>query len=148
MLAKQYWRIIHNPSSLLAKTFKAEYIPRTTIQDCERKSHHSWIWRNIICQKNSLLGDGRWLFGKGFDIPYNHSSWFHGSPQPPNGGNFYLGTVTDLINNNTKDWKPDLVRQVYPYLTSKEVLKYPPPKTDNGTDRLLWRHSSTGEYQV
>ena len=99
---------IYNPSSLLAKTFKAKYIPRTAIQDCEPKPLHSWNWRNIISKKNSLLGDGRWLVGKGFDIPLNHFSWFRGSPRPPNGGNFYLGTVTDLINNNTKAWKPRL----------------------------------------
>ena len=40
MLAKQFWRISHNPQSLVDKTFKAEYIPGCSIHNCEPKPHH------------------------------------------------------------------------------------------------------------
>ena len=37
MLVKQFWRISHNPNFLLARTFKAKYFPRGSIQDCTPK---------------------------------------------------------------------------------------------------------------
>ena len=43
MLAKQYWRITQNSNSLLARTFKAKYFPRGSMQECSPKPHHSWI---------------------------------------------------------------------------------------------------------
>ena len=39
MLTKQYWRISRNPNSLVARTFKAKYFPRGSIQDCSPKPH-------------------------------------------------------------------------------------------------------------
>lgn len=47
MIAKQFWRIQHYPNSLLARTYKAKYFPRTFLQDYKPKSHHSWTWKNI-----------------------------------------------------------------------------------------------------
>ena len=41
-----------------------------------------------------------------------------------------------------------MVRLVYHYPTSEEILQYFLPKTENGTDKLLWRHLATGAYQV
>ena len=43
MFAKQYWRITQNSNSLLARTFKAKYFPRGSMQECSPKPHHSWI---------------------------------------------------------------------------------------------------------
>ena len=39
MLAKQYWRLCHNPNSLIARTFKAKYYPRGSIHTCSPKPH-------------------------------------------------------------------------------------------------------------
>ena len=33
LVAKQFWRIQHCPNSLLAKTFKAKYFPRSSLRD-------------------------------------------------------------------------------------------------------------------
>ena len=69
MLAKQYWRISQNLNSLVARTFKAKYFPRGSIQDCSPKPHQSWVWRNIIKFDNPKLKEGRWWVGKGNNIP-------------------------------------------------------------------------------
>ena len=59
MLAKQYWRISHNPQSFISRTFKARYFPRSSIHDCKPKSHHSWFWRNIIDPKKQKAKGGQ-----------------------------------------------------------------------------------------
>ena len=69
LLAKQYWRLINNPQSLLAWTFKAKYHHRESLQAHKPKAHHSWVWINIVQQGDPILREGRWLVGNGFDIP-------------------------------------------------------------------------------
>ena len=61
MLAKQFWRISHNPQFLMARTFKAKYFPRCSIHECVPKPHHSWFWRSIVKQDDKKLKEnGRW----------------------------------------------------------------------------------------
>ena len=56
MLAKQFWRIAHNPQSLLARTLKVKYFPKGFTHDCSPKPHNSWIWRNIIKSETRVNG--------------------------------------------------------------------------------------------
>uniref|UniRef100_A0A7N2KXH0 RNase H type-1 domain-containing protein n=1 Tax=Quercus lobata TaxID=97700 RepID=A0A7N2KXH0_QUELO len=55
MLAKQYWRISHNPQSFISRTFKARYFPRSSI--------HDW---------------------SGHDIPLDHPPWYPLQTDNPN----------------------------------------------------------------
>ena len=115
MLAKQYWRISQNPNSLVARTFKAKYFLRGSIQDCSPKSHQSWIWRNIIKFDNPKLREGRWWVGKGNNILLIHQDWLRGQPHNLNHPCLNSGTVADLINQQSHKWRADLVRNVYPF---------------------------------
>lgn len=146
MLAKQFWRIHHNPHSLLAKTFKAKYFPRCTIHECTPKPHQSWFWRNIIKHDNIKLKEGKWWVGKGLDIPLNHPGWYlaqnlHNSLLP-------TSTVADLIDHNSCSWKPDLVRALYPYPWWSDILSIPISKTGSVPDKLVWKFSSNGDFKV
>uniref|UniRef100_A0A7N2L005 Uncharacterized protein n=1 Tax=Quercus lobata TaxID=97700 RepID=A0A7N2L005_QUELO len=130
-----------------AKTFKAKYFPRCSIHDSSPKPHHSWFWRNIIKQGNPKLREGRWWVGKGLDIPLNHPDWFQCPTQNLQNPNLLTGTVADLIDHNTGVWKADLVRAVYPFVQCSEILSIPISKTGGVSDKLLWKHSSSGEYK-
>ena len=99
MLAKQFWRIHHNPHSLVAKTFKAKYFPRSSILDCTPKPHQSWFWRNIIKHDNKKLRECRWWVGNGSNIPLSHPAWY--SSRNLHNPNLTTGTVADLIDQNT-----------------------------------------------
>jgi len=115
MLNKQYWRICQNPQSLLAKIVKARYFPTCSIQEYRAKPHHSWVWMNIIKQEHPFLREGKWRVGNGYNIPLNHKDWIcHPNlnlPQP----HLPTGTVGDLIDHSTRNWKADLVRSLYPF---------------------------------
>lgn len=115
MLAKKFWRINHNPQSLLAKTFKAKYFPSFSIQDCSPKPHHSWFWRSIIRHENPKVKEGRWWVGKGDDIPLKHYSWFHCPSHNLNNHKLHTAIVADLIAHNSGTRNFDLVQAIYPF---------------------------------
>ena len=59
-----------------------------------------------------------------------------------------LKTMANLINSSTRT--SNLVRKLYHSSLSNTILSYsyPLPKIDRGQNRLVWHHSSLGEYQV
>lgn len=148
MLTKQFWRIQNSPDSLLAKTFKAKYFPRTHLQGYIPKPSHSWIWKNIAKPQHAELGKGRWSVGSGHQIPLNHPDWFHTPDHILRDHNLLGGTVANLIHPNTKTWKWDLLRRLYDHNTCVEISKIPIAKTDRVLDTLLWKHSNSGNYSV
>lgn len=95
-----------------------------------------------------LLKEGRWIVRTGTNIPLPHSAWFPCQPQTLRQHNLSNGSVADLIDSTTHTWKPGLVRLLYPYPTSSEILRLPISKTGSGLDQLAWKYSSSGEYQV
>ncbi|KAL0015987.1 hypothetical protein SO802_003056 [Lithocarpus litseifolius] len=62
--------------------------------------------------------------------------------------NLLNGTVADLIDNNTKSWKYDLIRKLYHQPIVKEIMNVLVSKTKENTDKILWKHSNKGEYSV
>ena len=145
MLAKQFWRIHHNPNSLVAKTFIAKYFPGSSIHECIPKPHQSWFWRNIIKHENQKLRAGRW-WGNGSKIPLSHPAWY--SSQNLNNPNLTTGTVANLIDQNTHSWKPDLVKTLYPAPVCNEILSIPLSITWVVSNQLIWKFSSSGDYNV
>ena len=148
MLAKQFWRISHNPQSLLAKTFKAKCFPHCSVHECVPKPHHFWFWRNLIKYDNQKLRKGRWWIGNGRDISLEHSDWFNCPDHNLQNPNLITGKVADLINHNTREWKADLVRSIYTAPQCSKILSIPISKTEAVSDKILWKHSTTSQFDV
>lgn len=58
------------------------------------------------------------------------------------------GTVVDLIDHSKGVWKCDLIKKLYPHPLFDEILRILISKTGMISDKLLWKHSSSGEYSV
>ena len=56
--------------------------------------------------------------------------------------------MVDFVDLNSKSWKCDLIRSLYPYPTCKEILNTLITKIESNPDNLVWKHSSSGEYRV
>jgi len=54
LLAKQGWRLIQNPSFLVANIFKYKYYPSSSFLDSSLGSRVSFVWRNLFQAKRHL----------------------------------------------------------------------------------------------
>lgn len=132
----------------MARTFEVKYFPRSPLREYKPKPHHLWIWRTITKTQFAPLHQGPWLIGNGHQIPLSHTNWFHCLNQTLREQNLTNGTMVDLIENNTKSWNFGLVRKLYHFPIAKEILQIPIPKTQGNDDKLIWKHSTSGEYKV
>lgn len=144
MLAKQYWKIQSNPNSLLARTYKAKYFPRTSLKDYTPKPFHSWTWRAIDNPQCIVPHEGRWIVGARHQIPLNHPDWFQATSHKLRELNLTRGIVADLLVINSKARNCNILRKLYLYPTCTEIMKTPIPKTNYNPDKLVWKHSSSG----
>ena len=58
------------------------------------------------------------------------------------------GKVGDLIDQHTNTWKIDLIRSLYPFPQASTILQIPISKTGSVQDKILWKYSKNGDYQV
>lgn len=54
LLAKQAWRILKNPSSLLARIYKGLYHHHHQFLQAKPRSNSSYGWRSVLQGKNLL----------------------------------------------------------------------------------------------
>ena len=65
MLAKQAWKILSNPNSLMAQVFKAKYFPYGDILNLKLGSNPSYAWRSIHNSLEVIRRGTRWRVGNG-----------------------------------------------------------------------------------
>lgn len=74
MLAKQGWRLVSNPTSLIARLYKALYYPGGSFLDADRYGP-SFSWRSILEARPVLQSGLLWKMGSGTNITIGHDNW-------------------------------------------------------------------------
>ncbi|XP_056844909.1 uncharacterized mitochondrial protein AtMg00310-like [Raphanus sativus] len=86
LVAKQGWRIIRNPSSLMARVMKAKYFRHTDFLQAPTYKNSSYAWRSIL-QARRLIQEGtKWIVGDGSKIRVWEDNWIHKQPAKPASG--------------------------------------------------------------
>lgn len=52
MLAKQLWRLLHNPDSMIYKILQAKYFPTCTILQAEYGHQPTFLWRSLLASRS------------------------------------------------------------------------------------------------
>lgn len=149
MLAKQGWRLLHNPSSLCARVLKAKYFPDCDVLQATSKRGMSYTWRSIL-RGIDLLKEGIiWRVGNGENIRIWQDPWLpRGSTRRPmtTRGQSLLTKVQDLIDPVYGEWDEDLVLDMFYEQDARIVLSL--PVHTEMDDIVAWHYDQKGMFSV
>lgn len=68
LLAKQGWRILQNPTSLVHRVLKAKYFAKSSFMEAQVGKNPSYIWRSLLVARLVVQEGARWCVGDGRSI--------------------------------------------------------------------------------
>jgi hypothetical protein len=151
LLARQGWRLLQHPHSLVYRFLKAKYFPHTSFLDAPIPNNVSYIWRSLCESRHVLQAGLRWRVGSGTCIKVWKDAWLS-SPTTykiisPVRVLSEEATVDSLIDHDLKCWNSDLLEQVF-LPRDVEIIKQIPLSKRSPSDRLIWTGTSNGNFSV
>uniref|UniRef100_A0A803PUH4 Reverse transcriptase n=1 Tax=Cannabis sativa TaxID=3483 RepID=A0A803PUH4_CANSA len=148
LLAKQGWRLIHHPHSLLARVLKHSYYPNSSFLQAKCQPGASSIWQGITWGRQIIVEGARWRVGNGRTVRIWEDKWI---PRP---NDTITYRHTDLAPNTTihkllteeGDWKTDMIHAYFHKDDIPWILGTPVDIQEE--DVLTWPLSSKGHYLV
>ncbi|KAL4187152.1 hypothetical protein AMTRI_Chr09g17430 [Amborella trichopoda] len=146
-MMKLAWRILENPSSLLARFFKHRYFRNSSIWEAEGRRGCSQAWKGILLGLFHLRGNVQWNIGNGQLVDFWMDPWLVGQP------------LSDLHDDNIQEFMGAAVgrrlgfcRIAHPASDSlrniwRKVENYTLPLQPK-TDLLVWIHSANGLFFI
>ncbi|KAA3481446.1 reverse transcriptase [Gossypium australe] len=128
LLAKQGWRLLNYPDSLVAQVFKAKYFPESNFLNSRLGNSCSYVWQSIWATKATLEKGLIWKIGMGMKISITEDAWI---PNYVNVrlrsrvDNLQIDKVADLIYSNEREWKRDLIVNTFPEDVADLIFQIP-----------------------
>lgn len=150
LLAKQGWRIMQNPNSLISKVLQAKYFPHSNFINSSLGNTSSYTWRSIWASKGILHKGMGWRVGNGMSIGVNDDAWIVEAPtfkvsNPPI--SMYNVNVAELIDVSTRKWKEEMIIDTFDVVDASQIIRIPLFLVPHD-DRLVWYGEASGEYSV
>lgn len=151
LLAKQGWRILSNPDSLVARILKDKYFPSENFMEAKVGNRPSYAWRSI-CQAWEVLKLGvGWRVGNGENIRIWGDAWLP-PPHPfllfpPPAAMDPNSKVAALIDTSTGWWSYEFINSLFdPGDVARicSVMFSPLLKPD----QIVWRGNASGVFTV
>ena len=151
MLAKQVWRLLQAPESLVYRMLKSKYFPDSSILKADLGVNPSFTWRSLHGVMWVIEMGSRWIVGNGERIKVWHSRWlprpFSFMPIQWNQGADADIRVADLIDNDRGCWKTQLVRQLFLPMDADQILRLPLCRSWP-MDKIIWHFTPSGTFSV
>ncbi|XP_073137107.1 uncharacterized protein [Henckelia pumila] len=146
-LAKQVWRIITRPESLVAKVLKARYFKHQDVMVANCGSNSSFIWRSLVWSRSLLEKGLWWRVGNGEQIKTFHDRWIPGLRAIPlrAEGLGCFDTVSSLMDNGR--WNSNLVHSLFDPHIEEKILDIQLFSVQQ-EDSRYWHFDPKGKYSV
>lgn len=149
LLTKQMWRLIHFPSSLLARILKGRYYRNSSPLEVEKSNAPSFGWSSILAAKDLLKKGLRRTIGTGEKTYVWNDPWIPAEfPRPPIDSGLPqdpLLLVSHFIDPLTKDWQLEKLTDLLTVDDIHLVLSLKPSRY-NREDSYVWTPTKSGLY--
>ncbi|XP_024011324.1 uncharacterized protein LOC112086588 [Eutrema salsugineum] len=148
LLAKQAWRIMNNPDSLISRLYKGRYFSTKEFLDCGKGYRPSYAWRSILFGRELLKTGLLKSIGNGNNTKVWMDKWIMDEHprRPVNKQIFYdLELKVNSLISPEGRWRENTVRDLFPPMDAERVLKL---TISNSSDRFIWAYSKSGAYSV
>ena len=151
LLAKQLWRLVQFPDSLVARVLRGRYYRMSSPLQVGTADTPSYVWTSIIAARKLLLLGIRSKVHSGYEINVWRDPWIPLTPARPAHARAPLVnpkmTVSTLINLVSKEWDVSLLEQ---YVAQEDIpmilsLAISP---NHRRDTVCWSHTKNGQYTV
>lgn len=147
LLAKQVWRLMQHPNSLVAKVLRGRYFAHGSILDGTLGSKPSYLWTSLMegCQ---LIRKGmRIVIGDGKETKVWQDAWL--PVYPPRSLIGSPGIVTNnstvlmLIHEGTSVWNTNLIEELF-ILEDANIIKGIKLSSKKEMDLMGWHYTYSG----
>lgn len=147
LVAKQGWRLIQFPNSLMAKVLQAQYFKKSGFLNAKLGYKPSFIWRSILWGRQVLHNGLRWRIRNGEQVQIYKSNWI---PRPTtfkilSTPTLPLETTVSALIDRERKWKENLIRQDFLPEDADQIIKIPLPRIPS-LDQHLWYFDKHGNY--
>ena len=113
LLAKQLWRLVQYPDSLVARVLRGRYYRLSSPLSATSTSSPSYVWTSIISARKLLLLGIRQKIHSGYEVKVWEDPWIPTTPARPARPVAPVMNpnmrVSDLINQDLKEWNVELL---------------------------------------
>lgn len=128
LLTKQGWKILQNPSSLVARVSKEKYHDVVPFLEAKVKTYISFVWRSILQATEIFKHSLRWQIGDGRQLLFWKDAWL----QTPYDfkvitHNLFLShnkSVSGLINPESRQWKFEFLETLFLFWDVEELKEF------------------------
>ena len=151
MLAKQGWRLLSNPNSLVAHIYKAKYFPYGDVLNSKLGSNPSYAWKSIFNGLEVIRKCTCWRVGNERLIHIWDNKWLptpttYKVISPPRMLDDYP-VIFALIDPDTRRWKADLIRALFLPFEASIILNVP-LSHNLLKDKVIWVGNKKGDFTI
>ena len=149
LIAKQGWRILTSPASLMARVLKAKYFPNSSFLDVNIGHNVSYVWRSIVWGRELLKEGLRWRIGDGESVQVFKDPWI---PRPTLFRPISRSS-SDTANLKVSDlmspfgWDKEKLESILLPIDQEMVWSIP-LSSRRRPDRWVWHYDGKGRFSV